>query len=213
MVLAARAVAKDAQSIRLDADGKDHEGALYEALTADDLEAGYTLANRSTAPLRAVVAVTGSPLVAPPAAFNGLVIDRQYFTPAGELANIATVGQNTRLIAVLTVKTTDGSEQDGSFLLVDPLPAGLEIENPALVTSGNLANLAWLGGTTPATYTEFRDDRFVASFANATAKLAYMVRAVAPGTYTHPGASVEDMYRPELNARMAPSTVTVTGSP
>jgi uncharacterized protein YfaS (alpha-2-macroglobulin family) len=213
MVLAARAVAKEAQSIRLDAAGKEHEGALYEALTIDDLEVGYTLTNRSNSRLRAVVAVTGSPLVAQPAIFNGLVIDRQYFTPAGEPADIATVAQNTRLVAVLTVKSADGNEQDGNFLLVDPLPAGLEIENPALVTSGNLASLAWLNGTTPATYTEFRDDRFVASFASSTAKLAYMVRAVAPGTYTHPGASVEDMYRPELNARTAPGTVAVTGGP
>ena len=48
----------------------------------------------------------------------------------------------------------------------------------------------------------------MASFANPTAKLAYMVRAVAPGTYVHPGATVEDMYRPEWNARRhrAPSS-------
>ena len=34
--------------------------------------------------------------------------------------------------------------------------------------------------------------------------------AVAPGSYVHPGATVEDMYRPELNARTATGTVTVT---
>ena len=37
-----------------------------------------------------------------------------------------------------------------------------------------------------------------------------MVRAVAPGTYAHPGARVEDMYRPENNANTATGTVVVT---
>ena len=125
--------------------------------------------------------------------------------------NIAAVAQNTRLVAVLTVRAPGESANNGNFLLVDRLPSGLEIENPTLVSSGSVASLAWLNGTTPATHTEFRDDRFVASFANPTAKLAYMVRAVAPGTYVHPGATVEDMYRPEWNARLASGTVVVTG--
>ena len=33
--------------------------------------------------------------------------------------------------------------------------------------------------------------------------LAYVVRAVTPGTYLLPAATVEDMYRPELSARTA----------
>jgi uncharacterized protein YfaS (alpha-2-macroglobulin family) len=36
-----------------------------------------------------------------------------------------------------------------------------------------------------------------------------MVRAVAPGAYSHPGAYVEDMYRPQINARSGHGTVTV----
>ena len=103
-----------------------------------------------------------------------------------------------------------GDADNGNYLLVDRLPAGFEIENPTLVASGGTADLPWLTDTTYATYTEFRDDRFVASFTSSTAKLAYMVRAVSPGTYAHPGATVEDMYRPDLNARTASSGVTVT---
>ena len=33
--------------------------------------------------------------------------------------------------------------------------------------------------------------------------LAYVVRAVTPGTYVHPAANVEDMYRPQYSARTA----------
>jgi uncharacterized protein YfaS (alpha-2-macroglobulin family) len=42
-----------------------------------------------------------------------------------------------------------------------------------------------------------------------TATLAYIVRAVTPGTYVHPAATVEDMYRPEKYARTAAGTLTV----
>ncbi len=42
-----------------------------------------------------------------------------------------------------------------------------------------------------------------------TATLAYIVRAVTPGTYVHPAATVEDMYRPEKYARTAAGTLAV----
>jgi alpha-2-macroglobulin len=41
------------------------------------------------------------------------------------------------------------------------------------------------------------------------ATVAYIVRAVTPGTYLHPAATVEDMYRPERYARTAAGTLTV----
>ena len=78
------------------------------------------------------------------------------------------------------------------------------------MSSGDTSGLSWLKDTTNASHAEFRDDRFIAAFGNSTAKLAYSIRAVAPGSYVHPGATVEDMYRPELNARTATGTVTVT---
>ena len=40
---------------------------------------------------------------------------------------------------------------------------------------------------------------------------AYVVRAVSPGSYVHPPAMVEDMYRPQLNARTATGRMEVTG--
>ena len=50
------------------------------------------------------------------------------------------------------------------MLLVDRLPAGLEIENPRLVDSGDIKALDWLKTTVQPEHTEFRDDRFVAAF-------------------------------------------------
>ncbi|MCA3574914.1 MAG: alpha-2-macroglobulin family protein, partial [Aestuariivirga sp.] len=209
MVLAARAAAADAKAIRLDVNGTAHEGSFNRVYREDQLAQGVRVANSGPEALRAVVAISGAPWVPEPASSNGLVIERKYFTPEGEPADIAKVKQNTRLIAVLSVMKADGASETGTFLLVDPLPAGFEIENPTLVASGSTASVPWLTDTTWATYTEFRDDRFVASFNESTAKLAYMVRAVAPGAYSHPGSYVEDMYRPELNARGQHGTVIV----
>ena len=43
-----------------------------------------------------------------------------------------------------------------------------------------------------------------------TASVAYVVRAVTPGVYIHPAATVEDMYRPERHARTAAGHLTVS---
>jgi uncharacterized protein YfaS (alpha-2-macroglobulin family) len=141
--------------------------------------------------------------------------------------------QNDRLVAVVKVEAT---EAGGRILLVDRLPAGLEIENPRIVDSGDIKTLPWLKTTAQPEHSEFRDDRFVAAFnlsaqnaqsANgegegtpdgtaqtqgpaASATVAYVVRAVTPGTFVHPAATVEDMYRPQRYARSAAGTLTVS---
>ena len=43
----------------------------------------------------------------------------------------------------------------------------------------------------------------------STASVAYIVRAVTPGAFMHPAATVEDMYRPERHARTASGRLTV----
>jgi uncharacterized protein YfaS (alpha-2-macroglobulin family) len=42
-------------------------------------------------------------------------------------------------------------------------------------------------------------------------QFAYIVRAVSPGTFKHPAALIEDMYRPERRARTDSGTVAVVG--
>jgi uncharacterized protein YfaS (alpha-2-macroglobulin family) len=119
-------------------------------------------------------------------------------------------------------------------LLVDRLPAGFEIDNPHLVDGGDVKALEWLKTTRQPEHSEFRDDRFVAAFnfstggatapatestpdglevakgPAASATVAYLVRAVTPGAFMHPAATVEDMYRPERYARTAAGKLTVT---
>ena len=95
----------------------------------------------------------------------------------------------------------------------DPLPAGFEIDNPNLIRGGDIAALDWLTTVDTPRHVEFRQDRFLAAVDWTTSdpfRLAYVVRAISPGTYRLPAASVEDMYRPDFRARTDAGSVTVT---
>ena len=97
-------------------------------------------------------------------------------------------------------------------IIDDPLPAGLEIDNPNLLRSGDVNALDWLDPAN-AEHSEFRADRFIAAVdwrSDDAFRLAYIVRAISPGSYHHPAASVEDMYRPQYRARSATGRLTVT---
>ncbi|CAM5769072.1 alpha-2-macroglobulin [Labrys miyagiensis] len=209
MVLAARSVVDQARSIELNVDGSAQQGAFYKVYRGGALAAAHTVKNPGAGPLQAVVAVSGSPTVPEPESFNGMNLMRSYFTLSGKPADPGQVQQNTRLVVVLSASRT-GDDQTGNFLLVDRLPAGFEIENPTLVATGETGSLSWLTDLTDVTHSEFRDDRFVAAFTDQSVKVAYIVRAVAPGQYTLPGTTVEDMYQPERNATLATTTMTVT---
>lgn len=208
MVLAARSVVEQARAVELNVDGSAHKGAFYKVYRDAALDQAHKVSNLGATPLQAVVAVSGAPVVAEPASSSGMTLMRIYYTLDGKPVDPAQVEQNTRLVVVLSA-SREGNDQTGNFLLVDRLPAGLEIENPTLVATGNTGSLAWLTDLTGVNYTEFRDDRFVAAFTDQTAKLAYIVRALAPGHYALPGATVEDMYRPERNATIATTTMSV----
>jgi uncharacterized protein YfaS (alpha-2-macroglobulin family) len=61
---------------------------------------------------------------------------------------------------------------------------------------------------------ESRTDQYVAAFRYGsdpgTFTTAYMVRAVTPGTFVLPGATVEDMYRPEFRGNTAAYSIEIT---
>ena len=62
---------------------------------------------------------------------------------------------------------------------------------------------------TPAPETPAAPDAAADKTPAVSATLAYIVRAVTPGTFVHPAATVEDMYRPERYARTAAGTLSV----
>ena len=214
MLLAAAALIKDSAKTEFVIDGEKIAAPLFRRFSGDHIaSAPVTIQNLGTDGLQAVVSATGVPVTPEAKGGNGFTIERAYFTPTGDAADIATVKQNDRFVVVLTV--TADHDYGGHIMVVDPIPAGFEIENPDISASGDTSAFDWLT-TDTATHTEARTDRFVAALDRDDGdalqySVAYTVRAVSPGVFAQPAATVEDMYRPELFARSATGKVEVVG--
>jgi hypothetical protein len=212
MVLAARALAKDATGVSLDVAGEKRQGALNRNFRASGLQQPVKVTNTGEGDLQAVVTVSGAPLVPEPAADKGFKIERLYFTLDGKPADPAKAKQNDRFAVVLRI--TEPQPQFARIIVADYLPAGFEIDNPRLVSSGDTGTLSWIEDAKEPVNSEFRDDRFAAAFDRKASDpsvftVAYVVRAVSPGKYVLPQAYVEDMYRPDRFGRTATGTVEV----
>ncbi|KRW95791.1 alpha-2-macroglobulin family protein [Paracoccus sp. MKU1] len=175
------------------------------------LPADATIANTGESALEVTLTATGKPAGPVAAGGKGYTIARHYYSMEGEALDPSSVTQGTRMVVELEISPQ--SEGGGRLVIADPLPAGWEIDNPNLLRAGDVSALDWLEGRTDAEMTEFRADRFAAALTWTSAerfRLAYIVRAVTPGEFRHPAASVEDMYRPEFRAWSDGGTVTVT---
>ncbi|MEW5964141.1 MAG: alpha-2-macroglobulin [Pseudomonadota bacterium] len=232
LLMAAKALGDESAATRVSVAGKRVEGAKALSLSVAELQAGaIEIVNDGDEPTDVVVSVLGAAMTPEPAIAKGFAIERSYYTLDGKKLDLASatggtseIRQNERMVVVLKI---DSREAGGRVLLVDRLPAGLEIENPRLVDSGDISSLSWLTSALKPEHTEFRDDRFVAAFnlfaekpaignggqppaaPVGSATVAYIVRAVTPGSFVHPAATVEDMYRPERHARSAAGRLTV----
>lgn len=96
--------------------------------------------------------------------------------------------------------------------LVDPLPAGLEIINPALAVSGDLPQdpnspdyrYGWWWWGTWYEHQNMRDERaeaFASLLWEGVYQYTYVARATTPGTFIVPPAKAEEMYSPEVFGR------------
>jgi uncharacterized protein YfaS (alpha-2-macroglobulin family) len=211
LVLAARALSKE--TLALDIDGSPVKAAVYRSYKADAMAGKpVKVTNTGDAPVQAVVSVSGSPVTPEPAASNGFKIERNYFTLDGKPADVTKAKQNDRFAVVL--KITEAKPEYGHIMVADYLPAGLEIDNPHLVSSGDSGTLDWIEDGEEPEHTEFRDDRFTAAIDRASNDksvftVAYIVRAVSPGKYVLAQAYVEDMYNPSRYGRTGTGSVEV----
>ncbi len=157
---------------------------------------------------------------------------------AVELSDARAIRRHDRLVVVLEGQVRDRLYHQA--VLADLLPAGWEIETvlrPPRGPDEAPVPYPWLKPLSVPQMLEARDDRFVAAFELNNAqrqqrfsflferedgwqnrilglgnefRFAYVVRAVTVGRFTLPGASVEDMYRPERMARSAAGSITVS---
>jgi uncharacterized protein YfaS (alpha-2-macroglobulin family) len=248
LLLAARTLEAQNKSVALDVNGKPVAGAFQTVLSGNDIangsvrilnaastspaggasdslvpsdafnRDGLQIANRGQDAVQASVLVTGDGVQPEAAAESGFKIVRKVYAPDGRELDFDRVKQNDRIVVVLKAKEID--PKLGQIVVEDRLPAGFDIENPALLRGSDLKAFSWLPSTYSPTFTAFRDDRFVAAFTlsdtgrktPAELTMAYVMRAVTPGTYTHSGAKVEDMYRADRFARTAGSKVEVVAA-
>jgi uncharacterized protein YfaS (alpha-2-macroglobulin family) len=213
LVMAAKALATELNAISLSVNGTAQKGAYYRRFNPDQLASPFRVGNSGDGAVQVVVSVSGAPLTPEPAAEAGFKLERNYFTLGGEPADPSKAKQNDRFVVVL--KVTEPQVQFGRIMVADYLPAGFEIDNPRLVSSGETGSLDWIANGAPSVSTEFRDDRFTAAFERRPDNkpvftAAYVVRAVSPGRYVLPQATVEDMYRPDRFGRTATGMVEVT---
>ncbi|WP_429174461.1 alpha-2-macroglobulin family protein [Aeromonas salmonicida] len=174
---------------------------------APEALAATGVTNEGKGSLYVLRTLVGYPEQAPVRISQGMSVTRSWFNADGKPLDPAKVKVGDLVVVRLNVS----SEQTvPDALLVEMLPAGFELENPALGTSIKLEELSIEGK--PAwqsewndylKHQEFRDDRYTAALdlsEGGNQQLVYLMRAVTPGRYQVPPTQVEDMYRPELRA-------------
>ncbi|HUG62118.1 MAG TPA: alpha-2-macroglobulin family protein [Methylomirabilota bacterium] len=216
MLLAAHSLLTDSRKPLLDVNGSSVEGVLTARYDLGDLTARpVVIANRAGFDTDARVTLSGAPITPEPASGRGYTIDRRAYDLDGVEIDPSRVPLGQRMVVVLTVSVEPEARRWARLMVDDPLPAGLAIDNPNLLTSADVANLPWLDLLSNTASTEFRADRFLTAIdyrSDATAfSVGYMARAVAPGTFAYPSAVVEDMYRPYMRARTGSGSFVVDG--
>lgn len=214
MLIAADAALDDAKPLSLDVAGRPvaDPGTIWRFNPeAADLAAGIPVKNTGDGPMRQVLTVRAVPSAPLPAGGDGFEITRTYLDRDGRPFDPAktAVKQGDLVTVLLRGRATD--DLDHQALVVDLLPAGLEIENPSVGKGAQLGDIADTLSDTQ--HVEMRDDRYVAAIDLGSDSryfaVAYLARAVTPGRFALPAPYVEDMYRPQYNARGGFGTLTI----
>jgi len=190
------------------------KGTYFRAVTPAELASGVSVSNTSGGSLYVELSLSGNPIQQPPARSDEITLNRAIYTPDGHVV----AGQPLKTGETVIVHITAKSKSEiGTGLIVDRIPAGLEIENLNIVSGEQLGTVT-IAGINPAEamankqikHVEFRDDRFVAAVRldarypsfrindTGTLHLFYRARVVTPGEFIVPPIYAEDMYRPNI---------------
>ena len=165
---------------------------------------GVTVENKGSSPIWVEIEAGGFPAKLPAPSTDKIAIERKWFKPDGTAWNGGTLKVGEMLLVRLKARSSQVIED---AMIVDHIPAGLEVENLNLsqgpqageFTVENV-NLASAMANERIKHREFRDDRFVAAVRldSNPMYLFYMLRVVTPGRFAVPGTFGEDMYRPGI---------------
>jgi len=185
-----------------------HAG-LKQIISVDgESAAGFEIINTGQQDLYVAVTLAGYPAQQPDPVSNKVEIQRRYLTldgtplPQDDEQNFKS---GDRMLVELSF-SADQRMPNG--LIVDLLPAGLELEDPHL-SGSTVIDVIKVDKKTveqwhqayEIRHTEYRDDRFVAAIdihAKEHFRIFYPVRVVSPGSFLVPPPLVEDMYKPHI---------------
>lgn len=196
----------DAWTAGLSVDGREQAlavtGSHVQSLAAASIAAGIKLKNTHKEKLFVELALSGHPAKMPANKNDPIALSRTLYDAEGKPLPNRPLRVGETVLVHLRAKT---SLRIPNALIVDKVPAGLEIENLNLVQGESMNNLT-IDNLNPAQvmadrriqHIEFRDDRFVAAVRlEGEMHLFYRARVVTPGRFVMPPLYAEDMYRPD----------------
>jgi alpha-2-macroglobulin len=139
---------------------------------------------------------------------KGIRVSREYLGLDGKPLDYKAIKQGQLVIGKITMEALTADMEN--VAVDDMLPAGLEIENPRLATS---AQIAWIKdkGFVPS-YMDIRDDRlllYVNLERGKKVEFYYALRAITRGVFRLPPVSAEAMYDPTVTSIESSGMVTV----
>lgn len=178
-------------------------GTHYRNIATTELAAGVKLVNTHERRLYLELALTGNPAKMPEASSPAFELKRSLHAADGSPLPNRELRVGEAIVVQLVVKSK-GRIANG--LVVDRIPAGIEIENLNLGQGEGLSALkidnievAEAMRNPRIQHVEFRDDRYVAAVKlEGETRLFYRARVVTPGKFVVPPLYVEDMYRPQI---------------
>lgn len=177
-------------------------GSQVSSLAADRLATGAKLRNSHSDKLFVELGVSGHPARMPAERSDAIALERKLFDSQGKPLGERPLRVGESVLLRVQVKP---KVHIANALVVDRIPAGLEIENLNLV-QGEAMGSVTIEGIDPAAamadrriqHVEFRDDRFAAALRlDGPIQLFYRARVVTPGKFVVPPVFAEDMYRPD----------------
>jgi len=183
----------------------ENQQGWHKLLNSEQLQEGFLLTSEHSKPLYLGALVNGYSEHPPEATDAGISVVRNWYNSEGKAIQPESVKSGDLLLVHLNVSS---DKRLPDTLVINLLPAGLELENQNLEHAIKLDEFKIEGETIPKlmertrlVHEEFRDDRYVAAVelnGYSESHLFYLVRAVTPGNYLVPPVLAEDMYRPQI---------------